>query len=91
MLSGVNDNAADLKRLPKILKGVRCKVNLIPYNENAGLGFKSPPESRVYHWYNELNALRIPTTIRWSKGQDIDAACGQLKSSRDEGLVALAS
>ena len=91
MLAGVNDRPEDLKRLPQILDGVPCKVNLIPYNENAGLGFKSPSNNLVYRWYRELNELGVPATIRWSKGQDIDAACGQLKTAKDEGLVALAS
>ena len=90
MLSGVNDTPADLKRLPQILRGVKCKVNLIPYNDNAGLGFKSPKDALVHNWYKVLNNRKIPTTIRWSKGQDIDAACGQLKTSRDEKLVRLA-
>lgn len=83
LLSGVNDTKADLERLPAILAGVKCKVNLIPYNENAGLGFKSPEESLVHRWYRYLNDRQIPTTIRWSKGQDIDAACGQLKTRKD--------
>ncbi|MCB0340034.1 MAG: 23S rRNA (adenine(2503)-C(2))-methyltransferase RlmN, partial [Bdellovibrionales bacterium] len=55
MLSGVNDTQADMYRLAKLLRGLRCKVNLIPYNDNAGLGFESPPESRVKIWQNYLN------------------------------------
>ena len=82
MLSGVNDTQDDLKRLPKILHGIPVKVNLIPYNENAGLGFKSPPKSWVAHWQSHLNGLGFCTTVRWSKGADISAACGQLANSK---------
>jgi 23S rRNA (adenine2503-C2)-methyltransferase len=77
MLAGVNDTPEDLKRLPRLLKGIQAKVNLIPYNENAGLGYKSPSSQWVTHWQRELSRT-IDTTIRWSKGQDIAAACGQL-------------
>ncbi len=78
MLSGVNDTDADLKRLPKLLKNLPAKVNLIPYNENAGLGFKSPTRERVMRWQNGLVQAGLDATIRWSKGGDISAACGQL-------------
>ena len=82
MLSGVNDTQEDLKRLPKILHGIPVKVNLIPYNENAGLGFKAPPKQWVAHWQSHLNGLGFCTTVRWSKGADISAACGQLANSK---------
>lgn len=78
MLHGVNDTAADLKRLPKLLHGIPCKVNLIPYNENAGLGFRSPPRNWIDRWLVTLTRAGFDTTIRWSKGADINAACGQL-------------
>ena len=81
MLHGVNDTEADLKRLPKLLRGIPAKINLIPYNENAGLGFKSPPESYVAHWQDVLTRGGSDVTIRWSKGQDIKAACGQLATT----------
>ena len=78
MLHGFNTSNDDLARLPKLLRGIPAKINLIPYNENAGLGFKTPPEDVVYHWQRELMKRRYVATVRWSKGQDIDAACGQL-------------
>jgi 23S rRNA (adenine2503-C2)-methyltransferase len=77
MLAGVNDSEADLRRLPKLLHGVKAKVNLIPYNENAGLGYKAPKREWVHHWLNHLSGS-LDVTIRWSKGVDIKAACGQL-------------
>ena len=77
MLAGVNDTQEDLRRLPKLLRGIQAKVNLIPYNENAGLGYKSPAREWVAYWQKELSR-EVDTTVRWSKGQDINAACGQL-------------
>ncbi len=78
MLGGVNDTEGDLRRLPKLLRGIPCKVNLIPYNSNAGLGFESPSDDKARHWQRALMKEGLTATIRWSKGQDIDAACGQL-------------
>jgi 23S rRNA (adenine2503-C2)-methyltransferase len=78
MLGGVTDTPEDLKRLPKLLRGLKAKVNLIPYNFNSGLGFDSPEEGLPQKWQVELNKQGIIATIRWSKGQDISAACGQL-------------
>jgi 23S rRNA (adenine2503-C2)-methyltransferase len=78
MLAGVNDSEADMKRLPKLLHGIPVKVNLIPYNENAGLGFRQPERDTIFLWQDFLVRAGLDTTIRWSKGRDIDAACGQL-------------
>jgi 23S rRNA (adenine2503-C2)-methyltransferase len=82
MLSGVNDTEEDLKRLPKLLRNIPAKVNLIPYNENAGLGFRAPSKSNVARWQSELNRRNINVTVRWSKGNDISAACGQLATEK---------
>ena len=78
MLKGVNDSEEDLKRLPGLLRGIPAKVNLIPYNFNTGLGFESPNERVLNRWQKELMRNHLVVTIRWSKGRDIDAACGQL-------------
>ena len=78
MLKGVNDSVADLERLPKLLKGLSAKVNLIPYNFNSGLGFESPDQEVPRIWQRELNNRGVFSTIRYSKGPDIAAACGQL-------------
>lgn len=84
MLHGLNDTEEDIKRLVRLMRGMPTKVNLIPYNENAGLGFKSPSVKWVNYWQTQLNNMGVPATVRWSKGQDINAACGQLKSKVDE-------
>ncbi|MCB0359322.1 MAG: 23S rRNA (adenine(2503)-C(2))-methyltransferase RlmN [Bdellovibrionales bacterium] len=78
MLHGVNDRAEDLDRLPGLLRGIPVKVNLIPYNENAGLGYRTPPRDHIMAWQDQLLSHGLNTTIRWSKGEDISAACGQL-------------
>lgn len=81
MLGGVTDTADDMKRLAKLMRGLPVKINLIPYNENAGLGWKSPSKDWVYTWQNYLNTQGQHAFIRWSKGQDIAAACGQLATA----------
>lgn len=78
MLAGINDSLDDLKRLPKLLEGIPAKINLIPYNANAGLGFLPPSEDSIRKWQDFLTKRGLNTTVRWSKGKDIDAACGQL-------------
>lgn len=87
MLHGINDTEADLKRLPKLLNGIQSKVNLIPYNENAGLGFKAPPRDWVYHWQSKLLSHGLDATVRWSKGADISAACGQLATEKGRQIM----
>jgi 23S rRNA (adenine2503-C2)-methyltransferase len=78
MLRGVNDSDEDMKRLPGLLSNIPSKINLIPYNENAGLGFFGPKVETVQKWQDYLLKKGMYATIRWSKGQDISAACGQL-------------
>jgi len=81
MLSGVTDTEADLKRLPRIANAFPSKVNLIPYNDNAGLGFASPTKEYVHYWRDTLQQKGINARVRWSKGPDISAACGQLATN----------
>ncbi len=78
LLAGVNDTEDDLHRLPGLLRGIPVKVNLIPYNVNAGLGFDAPSRDVIERWQRSLLAAGLNATIRWSKGDDISAACGQL-------------
>ena len=78
LLKGVNDREEDLARLPKLLHGIPSKINLIPYNSNSGLGFQPPGRSVIEHWHQTLLAKNFVSTVRWSKGEDIQAACGQL-------------
>ncbi|TAN40621.1 MAG: 23S rRNA (adenine(2503)-C(2))-methyltransferase RlmN [Nitrospirae bacterium] len=80
LLKGVNDSVEDAHRLVKLLKGVPSKVNLIPFNTFAGCEFESPPEKTVRSFQEVLAAANLTVLVRKSKGQDILAACGQLKA-----------
>lgn len=78
MLGGITDTQEDMQRLAKMMRGLPVKINLIPYNDNAGLGFDSPSREWVFTWQRYLNSQGLQAFIRWSKGADIAAACGQL-------------
>ena len=79
MLEDVNDSADDARALVKLLRGVKGKVNLIPFNDWEGAHFRRPPLPRILAFQGILLDAGITTTVRWSKGEDIGAACGQLK------------
>jgi 23S rRNA (adenine2503-C2)-methyltransferase len=79
LLDGVNDAADDARRLARLLRGIRAKVNLIPFNDWEGAPFRRPPLPRILAFQSILLDAGITTTVRWSKGEDIGAACGQLK------------
>lgn len=80
MLNGINDTMESAKELQKILTKVKCRVNLIMYNEWPGNEFKRSNESAVVQFQQYLKKHGIMCTVRKSKGRDILAACGQLKS-----------
>jgi 23S rRNA (adenine2503-C2)-methyltransferase len=79
MLDGVNDSPEEAHRLARLLRGVRAKVNLIPFNDWEGSEFQRPPLARILAFQSILLDAGVTTTVRWSKGEDIGAACGQLK------------
>lgn len=81
LLAGVNDSPEDARRLRELLKQVPCKVNLIPYNPTDDL-FRRPTAERIEAFRQGLAPLKAPVIVRWSKGDDIQAACGQLATSR---------
>ena len=80
MIDGINDSPDDAHRLTKLLKGVRCKINLIPLNPHSESDFKRPSEKRVLEFQKILLNKKIRALIRESRGQDILAACGQLRA-----------
>lgn len=84
LISGVNDSLDDAKRLVKLLHGVRAKVNLISFNEHEGSSFKSPDKKAVEVFQRYLLDRDIVAVRRASKGQDISAACGQLKGKLEK-------
>ena len=77
LLKGINDSPADGKKLIHHLSGLPCKVNVIPYNEIGG-EFSRPDEKTIREFLNTLKHAPFTVTVRWSKGTDIDAGCGQL-------------
>ena len=84
LIRGVNDSLDDAKRLVKLLHGIKAKVNLIPFNEHAGSDFKAPTPAEIEAFQTYLLDRNIVAIRRASKGQDISAACGQLKGRLDD-------
>lgn len=84
LIRDVNDSIADAKRLVKLLHGIGCKINLIPFNEHERSEFKCPDEETITAFQTYLMQRQIITMRRASKGQDISAACGQLKGKLDK-------
>ncbi|MEK6599383.1 MAG: 23S rRNA (adenine(2503)-C(2))-methyltransferase RlmN [Deltaproteobacteria bacterium] len=84
LIEDVNDSMEDAKRLVRLLKGIRCKINLIPFNPFAGAEFKRPSDKAISIFHKILLDNHYTSIIRASKGQDISAACGQLKGRLKE-------
>ena len=77
LIEGLNDAPEDAMNLIDLLRNIRCKLNLIPYNE-IGVSFRRPTDERINSFLAQLENASFPVTVRWSKGTDIDAGCGQL-------------
>jgi 23S rRNA (adenine2503-C2)-methyltransferase len=82
MLAGENDADADADRLVRLLHGLRAKVNLIPFNPFPGAPFATSPRRRIEAFRDHLRHHGLSATIRESRGEDIQAACGQLAGAR---------
>jgi 23S rRNA (adenine2503-C2)-methyltransferase len=78
MIDGVNDGRTQAKGLVRILNGLPCKINLIPFNPFPGTPFKPSSPEAIYEFQKITRAAGIITTVRKTRGEDIDAACGQL-------------
>ncbi|CAI4033441.1 putative dual-specificity RNA methyltransferase RlmN [Nitrospira tepida] len=89
LLAGVNDSRADAARLVTLLRGFRCKVNLIPFNEFPQSPFRRPSDKSVLAFQSILRASQINALIRKSKGPDVLGACGQLGVGPEPHSVAL--
>ena len=85
LIKGINDSTADADRLAKMLQPIRCKINLIPFNPHEGCDFERPAETAIQAFYDILFAKNYTVIIRRSKGQDISAACGQLRARSGVG------
>jgi 23S rRNA (adenine2503-C2)-methyltransferase len=79
LLGGVNDGATEAHELVRVLQGLNCHVNLIPYNPISGLSFCTPTRKRIVAFREILDSAGIRVTQRVQHGSDIDAACGQLR------------
>jgi len=89
MLDGINDTDQHAKALIQVARQVRCKLNLIPFNPFPASGLKRSPSARVKVFAQRLMDAGIVTTVRKTRGDDIDAACGQLAGEvRDRTRIA---
>lgn len=78
LMRGVNDSLADARRLPKLLSGIPCKLNVIPMNPHADSRYQAPPQEEIDRFTAAVHAGGLRVTLRRNRGMDIDAACGQL-------------
>ncbi|MBI4665030.1 MAG: 23S rRNA (adenine(2503)-C(2))-methyltransferase RlmN [Nitrospinae bacterium] len=81
MLGGFNDSDEDAKKLVAIARRIPSKINLIPFNPCPELGYQRPSDERIERFYHTLIDSHLTVFIRQSRGQDILAACGQLRES----------
>ena len=84
MLDGINDSEENALELAKLVKGMNCYINLIPYNETENIGFKRTNTIQIMRFYDILKKNNVNVTIRREFGGKISAACGQLRSKKEE-------
>lgn len=82
LIKGENSSASDSQALADLLKGIKCKVNVISYNNISAKGYLQPSPGEVRGFMDVLKKSGISATKRKSKGEDIDAGCGQLRISK---------
>ena len=81
LLKGVNDSKKEADEIKNLLKGLNAYINLIPYNNVKEKDFESSSEEAALHFYDLLKKNGVAVTLRQKKGDDIDAACGQLRAN----------
>jgi 23S rRNA (adenine2503-C2)-methyltransferase len=84
LIDGVNDTMEDVIALADLLNSKESKINLIPFNEYPGSKYKRPTEQKIMWFLDHMIKRGFTCTIRTTKGSDILAACGQLKSEFDK-------
>lgn len=84
LLDGVNDTAECAQELANLVKGMNCYINLIPYNETNNISYKRTKSLNISKFYDILKKNRINVTIRREYGSNISAACGQLRSKKED-------
>ena len=82
LIDGMNASEEDARELAKLLKGMKCKVNAIAYNQIKARGYSAPSAKTVALFMKTLKGRGINAMLRKSRGEDIDAGCGQLRISR---------
>ncbi|WP_407672226.1 23S rRNA (adenine(2503)-C(2))-methyltransferase RlmN [Paracoccus sediminilitoris] len=91
MLAGVNDSDEDAYRLVKLIEGIPAKINLIPFNEWPGAPYKRSSNNRIHAFADIVHNAGYASPIRTPRGEDIMAACGQLKSATERGRKSAAA
>jgi 23S rRNA (adenine2503-C2)-methyltransferase len=86
LLDGFNDSPEDARRVARLVSGLRAKINLIPWNPGQ-LPYRAPSPHRVEEFREILSAKSVPVFVRYSRGQDVSAACGQLALSETRSVV----
>ncbi len=84
LLEGINDSTECAEELAKLVKGLNCYINIIPYNETNNLNLKRTNVVQIMRFYDILKKNNITVTIRKEFGRKISAACGQLRSKKEE-------
>ena len=87
MLKGINDSDEDAKQLIRLIKYVPSKINLIPFNTFPGCDFECSDDKTIERFANIILKAGLTVTMRKSRGEDIDAACGQLAGKLDKGNI----
>ncbi len=87
LLAGVNDSVRDAAQLAKLLRGFKCKVNIIPCNPHPEAPYERPAPAVIEAFQAETKRLGLPTYLRIPRGDDIDAACGQLANRSNGGAI----
>jgi 23S rRNA (adenine2503-C2)-methyltransferase len=83
LFEGINDSLDDANKITTLLQGIPCKINVIPYNRIKGIPFKAPQKSTIEMFNEMLCDKGFTAIVRWSKGSEIDSACGQLSTAID--------
>ena len=86
LLGGFNDSPEDARRVARLVSGLRAKVNLIPWNPGE-LPYRPPTAERVNEFREVLTTKGVPAFVRYSRGQDVNAACGQLALSEAGSVI----
>jgi len=79
LLHGINDSEQEALKLCELLQGLRCKVNLIPFNPHPGSAFRRPTAEAIERFQKVLHEHGLQINVRRPRGDDIQAACGQLQ------------